>query len=74
MASSPGVNVVLSLCKRCDKSCGVSQPFYLAAVARLMLWRSANSTSGADEALISALVRGVVPAWAWTWLTGCSLR
>ena len=37
MASSPGVSVVLSLCGRCDRSCGVSRRFHLAAVARLML-------------------------------------
>ena len=37
MASCAGVSVVLSLCGRWDRSCGVSLLFHLAAVARLML-------------------------------------
>jgi hypothetical protein len=34
-AFCPGVSVVLNLCGRYDKSCGVSRPFHLAAVAQL---------------------------------------
>lgn len=35
-------------------------------VARLMLSRSASSSGVAEEALIPALVRCAVRAWAWT--------